>query len=162
MELFEFHLRERDRLQEVIQEARREIFAHTQIIEGMARLDAEIMREYRKVIGKGTASADRSSKVPSENQDRTSAPSRTENRPNGIEALKEVLSPHQGQFFSAPEIHELLTQDGLINPGPSSLRVLRNTLSRAVKAGSVDSRQGQDGITYAWKPTIGTEVVIKI
>jgi hypothetical protein len=161
---FAHHMSERDRLQEVAQRARRDAAAHSQIMEGLARLYPSVMRAFREDATDRKSALERSiaisrpSPVPFLNQLRPTTEVRLEEaRPTGIAALKEVLISHRGEFFTASQIHELLAQENLINPGPNSLRVLRNTLNRAVKSGSVVRREELDGVSYALRPLDLTE-----
>jgi hypothetical protein len=138
---FRFHQKRHEELTERFVKLRDEAFAHHRVLEGLARLYPFLIEAYGETfIREGQESG-------------TGVESETVTPVVGIEALRRVMSGTPGNLFSLRDIYLMLQQEGL---APSSMRVLRNTLNRAIKGGVVGriDEKGKDGrsslIWYAW------------
>jgi hypothetical protein len=170
LEQYEFHRRERDRLRKVMADARSAANAHDQIMDGLVRLYPSVRAERNRIlhdrnalnlvlIQQSKTRAENEPALPIEAPEVESAiPDLPEPRLTGISAVREILEVREGAFLSASAIHKLLLEAGLIKEGPNSLRVVRNTLNRAVRSDLVVRRTIDDRVVYAWKPQVDGKV----
>ncbi len=136
---YAFHLGEQERLRQVTVRADRDFRAAIQIVDGMRKLYPFLAESPNQAVSPEEA-----------------PPPHNIHVLKGIEALRHVMEPQVGVYFTAVEVHKAMMALGWVDGSENAAASIRTTINRAMKAGKVNKRV-KDGRTmeYTW---IGSHV----
>ena len=157
---FELHLLRYQELKRIEYRAGEDAASHQGILRNLAKLFPQLRDQFNAEVIRfrpGAPSESRTSGSPIVETKSETSSHVDEAAPRGVEAIRQVLSTHDGEWFSVAEIHEMLVQARLLETTKNSHRVLRNTLNRAINSGLVAPRKTDGSVFYNWKTNPGAE-----